>query len=80
MAIIIALLTKTLKILGFVINSSKCFINKNNKVKLYYALVRPYLEYVALVWFTEVNINLIESIQRNLQDSTITKSLKILCA
>lgn len=60
------IVNKAYKMLGFVIRSTKFFKNISSLVKLYNALVRPHLEYAAVIWSpqAEVNINLIEKVQK----------------
>ena len=52
--------------LGFVIRNINYFKKIDSVVRLFNCLVRPHLEYAAVVWWpqTEVNINHIEKIQK----------------
>lgn len=60
------IIAKSSSMLGFVKRFSKDFKNKETILKLYTSLVRPYLEYAAMVWAPNyaVHVNRIEQIQK----------------
>uniref|UniRef100_A0A2A4JB85 Reverse transcriptase domain-containing protein n=1 Tax=Heliothis virescens TaxID=7102 RepID=A0A2A4JB85_HELVI len=58
--------SKSFKVLGFVLRNSKEFKKSSTKIKLFNTLVRPILEYGSVVWSPhyEVYIKRIESVQK----------------
>ena len=61
-----SIINKAYRALGFVIRNSKHFKKIDSVVRLFNCLVRPHLEYAAVIWSpqTEVNINHIEKVQK----------------
>lgn len=74
-----SIVSKALQMLGFIKRCTYDFYNTNAILVLYYALVRPYLEYASCLWSPcyEVHIRSIEQVQRKFLRYLAYKNLNL---